>query len=421
MDINREAQGSLPDEGNSDRAPIQREGASSAAATMPSAFPETLLADERSPSILPPVQLLKARSELDGPNASRLENGAEGHLAALLAPEKPLGTQLSSAPSQAQLVKICRRRYDTAELENNKLRKTGFYTTSLPIQNPGLHASATADDTSEAGKDGLKGLVDDGSRYCKERGDILMFEDFETLRVFVSKYMGRISEAPKKAAPVGFKGLDLSSVIVAWEAVPGACDLTDLPGDEDLDQFLGISYPSVNPLFEHIPRNIGRLLEVAEQLGQVKRVTLVYKSVEEIGKSMWGEEYAGDAIQNFFLPIFWGNWIQILNDLLQGSERPVYTWMRMQHRSWIQKPRFYETTEVELLSLGANVLEAEATDSDGDTDDDGEGEFMTHVRGGMYRSNSASHFASGQQVSDWDTAADTRTWGQAQIEARLED
>ncbi|KAJ5037993.1 uncharacterized protein L3040_006867 [Drepanopeziza brunnea f. sp. 'multigermtubi'] len=308
------------------------------------------------------------------PGATIDESSQKVHAAPAAAQFPPAAAPSATATDQQappRIVKIHLRRYTRAELADRTLKKTGFYTTGSPI----------------AGPNDLKGMVDKkGISYCKARGDILMFDDLETLRVFVSRYMGDVSAAPNNSAPVGMRGLDLRSLVVAWKKVPGTCDLTyaTMINRElfpaTLNRLLGISQAHPSPLFRHMPRPIGRLLEVVEQLGNVKEVTLVYATEHERDDCRWGQLVTGDAIQAFFLPIFVRNWKETLNNLWTWLDCPVYTWMRMQKGSWNYVLRFNDITEKELLAYGvgnSDVEEEEMDDSDdgdGTEDDKGAGE-----------------------------------------------
>ncbi|KAI9049763.1 hypothetical protein LZ554_005914 [Drepanopeziza brunnea f. sp. 'monogermtubi'] len=289
--------------------------------------------------------------------AAQFPAGAGAGVAAAAAPSAT-STDQQRPP---RIVTIHLRRYTRAELADRKLKKTGFYTTGSPF----------------AGPNDLKGMVDKkGVSYCKARGEILMFDDLDTLRAFVSRYMGDVSEARNHSAPVGMRGLDLRSLVVAWEKVPGTCDLTYAPKVNfgrfpgTLGRFLGISQAYPSPLFRHMPRPIGRLLEVVEQLGNVEEVTLVYATEEDREDCRWGQLVTGDAIQAFFLPIFVRNWKETLNNLWTLLDCPIYTWMRMEQGSWNYVLRFNDVTDKELLAYGVGNSDTEEDDMD-DSDDEG--------------------------------------------------
>ncbi|KAI6714712.1 hypothetical protein JHW43_002793 [Diplocarpon mali] len=117
----------------------------------------------------------------------------------------------------------------------------------------------------------LLGLVDSHSAiYVQCRGDKLVFASIE---------------APSNTILRGFRDLDLSSIAVGWKVLFGAryleniddyvdqirCEDKQPTSPDRLGNFLGIPKRSQHTLWDHIPqRSIGRLLEVAEQLGGVK-------------------------------------------------------------------------------------------------------------------------------------------------------
>ncbi|OWP04216.1 hypothetical protein B2J93_9284 [Marssonina coronariae] len=204
--------------------------------------------------------------------------------------------------------------------------------------------------------DRLLGLVDSHSAICVQfRGDKLVFASIEVLDVFVSRYIG-------DGTVIGFRDLDLSSIAVGWKVLFGARNLENIddyvdktrcedkqPTSSDrLDNFLGIPKKSQHTLWDHIPHgSIGRLLEVVEQLGGVKDVSLVYKAKEDRVACQWGNHCMRGVLE-IFLGFSTQN--RDLNRQFLSKE--------------LIKPKFYDVMEGELLP-GDNGSDDDNTEEGG--------------------------------------------------------